>query len=50
MVRHVDQGSKRSYDQTFDLENFMFDFVRVPKGNVIFVWNYGDGKILILKK
>jgi len=46
---HVDD-SKRSYDRTFDLEKFMFDFLRVSKGNVIFVWNYGDGKKLILKK
>jgi hypothetical protein len=29
---HADQGSKRSYDQTFDLENFMFDFLGFPKG------------------
>jgi hypothetical protein len=28
---HVDQGSKRPYDQTFDVENLMFDFLESPK-------------------
>jgi hypothetical protein len=46
---HADQGSKRSYDRTFDLEKFMFDFLGFPKGMLFLRGIMGWEKINIKK-